>query len=217
MALSTAQDAPSKPMSSRRSRCRDGLADDLLEVDPGAGRDLAGDDDHAGLDQRFAGDAALWVLGEDRVEDGVGDLVGNLVRMSLGYGFRGKQKESLMDCHCWIFEGAHCTAMTALRPSAHKSIVTFAGRCRANTALAAPAKPRKCALANTIARFTITGRQAQKTSMSQQAMPPASRPGETSRTPSGRSPWMPYRPPTPDTPAPRWAWPTSRKSCGTIT
>jgi hypothetical protein len=35
-------------------------------------------------DQRLAGDAALRVLGENGVEDGVRDLVGDLVRMALG-------------------------------------------------------------------------------------------------------------------------------------
>ena len=48
------------------------------------GRDLAGDDDEAGRDERLAGDAARRVVGEDGVEDGVRDLVGDLVRMALG-------------------------------------------------------------------------------------------------------------------------------------
>ena len=43
-------------------------------------RDLAGDDDEAGRDQRLAGDAAVRIVREDGVEDGVGDLVGDLVR-----------------------------------------------------------------------------------------------------------------------------------------
>ena len=47
----------------------DRLAHDFLEVDDGVGRDFAGDDDEAGGDQRFAGDAALRVLREDGVED----------------------------------------------------------------------------------------------------------------------------------------------------
>ena len=44
------------------------------------GRDLAGDDDEAGRDQRLAGDAPVRVVREDGVEDGVRDLVGDLVR-----------------------------------------------------------------------------------------------------------------------------------------
>jgi hypothetical protein len=68
----------------------DRVPDDLFEVDPRLGRDLSGDDDDARLDQRLASDACLRILGQDRVEDAVLDLVGNLVRMPLGYGFRGE-------------------------------------------------------------------------------------------------------------------------------
>jgi len=53
-------------------------------VDVRIGRDLARDDDEAGGDERLAGDAAVHVLGENRVEDGVRDLVGDLVRVALG-------------------------------------------------------------------------------------------------------------------------------------
>ena len=56
----------------------------LRDVDVGVGRDLAGDDDEAGRDQRLAGDASVGIVAEDGVEDGVGDLVGHLVRMALG-------------------------------------------------------------------------------------------------------------------------------------
>ncbi len=63
------------------------LARERLQVDPGAGRDLAGDDRDAGLDHGFAGHACALVLREDRVENGVGNLVGDLVGMALGYGF----------------------------------------------------------------------------------------------------------------------------------
>ena len=69
----------------------DHAADDLLEVHPGLGGDLAGDDRHAGLDQRLAGDPRPLVLREHGVEDGVGDLVGDLVRVALGHGLGGEQ------------------------------------------------------------------------------------------------------------------------------
>ena len=69
----------------------DRLAGDLLDVDVGLGRDLAGDDDEAGVDQRLAGDAAVRVVGEHRVEDAVGDLVGDLVRVALGHRLGGEQ------------------------------------------------------------------------------------------------------------------------------
>ena len=45
----------------------------------------------AGLDQRLAGDARALVLREHGVEHRVGDLVGDLVRMSFGDGLGGEQ------------------------------------------------------------------------------------------------------------------------------
>jgi hypothetical protein len=54
------------------------------DVHVGLGRDLAGDDDQTGGDQRLAGDTPERVLREDGVEDRVRDLVGHLVRMALG-------------------------------------------------------------------------------------------------------------------------------------
>src|SRR5262249_59530944 len=42
------------------------------------------DDGEGRRDQRFAGDAADRVLGEDRVENGIGNLIGDFVRMSFG-------------------------------------------------------------------------------------------------------------------------------------
>src|SRR6185437_13265032 len=69
----------------------DHLAGDRLEVDPRIGGDLAGDDRHAGLDHGFAGHARARVLRDDRVEHGIGDLVGDLVRMAFGDRFGGEQ------------------------------------------------------------------------------------------------------------------------------
>ena len=57
----------------------DPLAHDRADVDVDVGGDLAGDDDEAGRDERLAGDAAVRVVGEDRVEDGVRDLIRDLV------------------------------------------------------------------------------------------------------------------------------------------
>ena len=62
-----------------------------LEVHPGAGRDLARDHGDARLHQRFAGDARLRVAREDRVQHGVGDLVGDLVGVPFGNGLGGEQ------------------------------------------------------------------------------------------------------------------------------
>ena len=54
------------------------------------GRDLAGEDDDVALGERFAGHAAVGVLGEAGVEDAVADRVANLVGVSFGDGFAGK-------------------------------------------------------------------------------------------------------------------------------
>ena len=67
------------------------MRDQRFDVDPRAGGDFAGDDRHAGLDHRFAGHARALVLREDRVEHGIGNLVGDLVRMAFGNGFGGEE------------------------------------------------------------------------------------------------------------------------------
>ena len=67
------------------------VAHDLRDLDVGLGRDLAGDVDEAGGHHRLDGDAAARVLREHRVEDRVGDLVTDLVRVSLGDGLGREQ------------------------------------------------------------------------------------------------------------------------------
>jgi hypothetical protein len=66
----------------------DRLAGDLGEVEVRLGADLAGDHHQVGVDERLAGDPGLLALtvGHHGVEDAVGDLVANLVGMTLGYG-----------------------------------------------------------------------------------------------------------------------------------
>ena len=84
------------------------LADDLLEIDIAVGGDLTHDMDHAGRGAGLAGHAGLGVVGQDLVEDGIGDLIADLVGMSLGNGLGSKQ---MMLCHkiflhsvaLWIF------------------------------------------------------------------------------------------------------------------
>ena len=68
----------------------DDLAGELRDVDVGRRRDLAGDDAQPRGEQRLAGDAAVGILGEDRVEHGVADLVGHLVGMALGDALGGE-------------------------------------------------------------------------------------------------------------------------------
>src|SRR3984957_3835267 len=54
--------------------------------------DLAGHDNEAGGQQGLAADASHGVVGEHRVQHGVGNLVGYLVGMPFGYRFRGEQE-----------------------------------------------------------------------------------------------------------------------------
>ncbi len=70
----------------------DHFAREVGEIDVGLGGDFAGDDDQAGGDQRFAGDAAHRVVFQNGVEDGVGNLVGNFIGVTLGDRLRGEQK-----------------------------------------------------------------------------------------------------------------------------
>ena len=67
------------------------VAGDLGDVDVLGGRDLAGHDDQARRDERFAGDTALWVAGHHGVENPIRDLVGDLVGVPLGHRLRGKE------------------------------------------------------------------------------------------------------------------------------
>src|SRR5690606_25539817 len=69
----------------------DDLAGQALDVDPRGGGDFAGDDGGAGLHQGLAGHAGALVLRQDGVEDRIGDLVGDLVRMALGDRFGGEE------------------------------------------------------------------------------------------------------------------------------
>ena len=71
---------------------RNGFAHDLLEVDVSVRRDLSRHDYEAGAGERFAGYAAHGILRQAGVQDGVGNLIGNLVRMALGHRLTGKQK-----------------------------------------------------------------------------------------------------------------------------
>ena len=52
---------------------------------------LTGNDAEARGHERFAGDARALVLRQDRVEHGIGDLVGDLVRVAFGNGFGGEE------------------------------------------------------------------------------------------------------------------------------
>ena len=64
----------------------DGLADDLLVVELGLGGDLTKDHDHAGLGGGLASDLGEGVLGQAGIEDGIGNLIGDLVGVALTDG-----------------------------------------------------------------------------------------------------------------------------------
>ena len=61
-----------------------------VEVHPRSSGDLAGDQAEARVDHGFASHAAGWILLEQRIKNGIADLIADLVGMSLGDGFRGK-------------------------------------------------------------------------------------------------------------------------------
>ena len=70
----------------------DRLPHDLVVVELGVGRDLAGEHDVVALDERFAGDAALRVLLEAGVENRVGDVIAHLVGVAFGNRL-GRERE----------------------------------------------------------------------------------------------------------------------------
>src|SRR5436190_16858915 len=73
----------------------DALSYEAPDVYVDVGRDLAGDDDEPGRDQRLARDTPVRVAAYDGVENRVRDLVGDLVRMALGYGLGGEGERTL--------------------------------------------------------------------------------------------------------------------------
>ena len=64
----------------------DGLAHDLLVVELGIGGDLAKDHDHAGLGGSLASDLGEGILSQAGVEDGIGDLISDLIGVTLTDG-----------------------------------------------------------------------------------------------------------------------------------
>jgi hypothetical protein len=64
----------------------DGTTDDLLVVKLGLGGDLTEDHDHTGLGSGLTSDLGEGVIGQAGIEDGIGDLISDLVRVSLTDG-----------------------------------------------------------------------------------------------------------------------------------
>lgn len=70
---------------------QDLVADELRDGRVGLGGDLIGHVHQAGRDQRLDGDPGGRVLRQKRVENGVADLVSDLVGVTFGHGLRGEQ------------------------------------------------------------------------------------------------------------------------------
>ncbi len=70
----------------------DDAAHQVFEVDPGAGGDFTADDGNTGLDHGFTGDPGKFVFAQDGVQNGVGNLVSQFVRMAFGHGFGGENR-----------------------------------------------------------------------------------------------------------------------------
>ena len=68
-----------------------------LEIYIRLGRDFC-DDHHTGLDQRLAGHPTDRVHAQNRIEYGIGDLIGNLVRMPFRNRLGSKQNTVLRCC-----------------------------------------------------------------------------------------------------------------------
>lgn len=62
-----------------------GTSDNFLVVEAGLGGDFTEDHHHAGLGGSLAGNLGQRVLGQAGVENGIGDLIGDLVWVSLSY------------------------------------------------------------------------------------------------------------------------------------
>jgi hypothetical protein len=70
------------------------LANELGDRRVGLGGHLTRDDHETGGQERLAGDPAVGVAREERVQHGVADRVGDLVRVTLGHGLGGEQTSS---------------------------------------------------------------------------------------------------------------------------
>lgn len=64
----------------------DGIADNLLVVELGLGGDLTENHDHTSLGGGLASDLGKGVLSQAGIEDGIRDLIGDLVRVTLTDG-----------------------------------------------------------------------------------------------------------------------------------
>ncbi len=74
-------------------------AHDTRNVDVRGGRDLAGDVNLPRDCERFARNAAVWIVFENSIQHCVRNLIGDFVRMTLRHRFAGKQSTIR---HCYV-------------------------------------------------------------------------------------------------------------------
>lgn len=74
----------------------DGVTDDLLVVELGLGGDLTKDHDHTSLGSGLASNLGQRVLGQAGIEDGIGNLISNLVGVTLTDRLGGEQEATLV-------------------------------------------------------------------------------------------------------------------------
>ena len=87
----------------------DGLADDLVVVEDGGGGDLTENHHHPGLGRGLAGNAGVGVLRKASVENGVGDLVADLVGVALRDGLGGEEDVAGGDLQLLVVRSRHCS------------------------------------------------------------------------------------------------------------
>lgn len=105
---------------------QDLVADEVGDVGVRLRRHLAGHMHQAGGDQRLHGDPGRRVFLEESVEDGVADLVSDLVGVSLGDGFRGEKAAGHIapwGCSgCWLIIGGRAESCARPDPLASLSV-----------------------------------------------------------------------------------------------
>ena len=125
---------------------QDHVAAEVFEIDPGGGGYFASQYDHTGLHHGFARDPCIRVRGNDRVEHGIRNLIRDLVRMTLGYGFR---RERGIACHGDLHgfsRGRNSTVSSCRSPVERRDITSSSPAILFITALSVPVSgmPSSC-------------------------------------------------------------------------
>lgn len=99
----------------------DGVSDDLLVVELSLGGDLTEDHDHTGLGGGLTGDLGVRVLLETGIEDGIGDLVADLVWVTLTDGLAEKMNSGKARSVCCIEVGVDSEGTCAWEKKANEA------------------------------------------------------------------------------------------------